>query len=118
MRTVPWFERLDAEGVIAGWLASHNLADHAHAIEVMLGAATKRADRMAELLAPYAGHAADYPAWLSWITRFGNLYKSRALFPGFRRIKVVSEYSSRGSAGQRPSASAKTEKRLVARYGQ
>lgn len=80
MRTVPWFERLDAEGVIAGWLASHNPADHAHAIEVMLGAATKRADRMAELLAPYAGHAADYPAWLSWITRFGNLYKSRALF--------------------------------------
>ena len=35
---------------------------------------------MAELLAPYAGHAADYPAWLSWITRFGNLCKSRALF--------------------------------------
>ena len=77
MRTVPWFERLDAEGVIAGWLASHDPADHAHAIEVMLGAAAERADRMAELLAPYAGQAADYPAWLSWITRFGNLHKSR-----------------------------------------
>lgn len=80
MRTVPWFERLDAEGVIAGWLASHDPADHAHAIEVMLGAATERPDRMAELLAPYAGQAAGYPAWLSWITRFGNLHKSRALF--------------------------------------
>lgn len=80
MRTLPWFERLDAEGVIAGWLASNEAADHRHALEVMLGAVKERPDRMAELLAPHAGRAADYVASLSWITRFGSIPGSRALF--------------------------------------
>ena len=80
MRTLPWFERLDAEGVIAGGLASPNSADHRRVLELMLGAVKERPDRMAELLAPYAGRAPDYPAWLSWVIRFGNIYESRALF--------------------------------------
>jgi hypothetical protein len=45
-----------------------------------LGAVKERPDRMAELVAPYAGRAPAYCAWLSWIIRFGNLYESRALF--------------------------------------
>ena len=80
IRTLPWFERLDTEGVIAGWLASNAETDHRHALETMLGAVKERPDLMAELLAPYAGRAADYPAWLAWITRFANVYESRALF--------------------------------------
>jgi hypothetical protein len=80
MRTLPWFERLDTEDVITGWLASSEVADHRHALELMLGAVKERPDRMAELLAPHAGQAADYPAWLSWVTRFGSVPDSRALF--------------------------------------
>ena len=80
MRTLPWFELLDGEGVIAGWLASDEVPDHRHALELMLGAVKDRPDRMAELLAPHAGRVTDYPAWLSWITRFGSVPDSRGLF--------------------------------------
>ena len=75
-----WFERLDAEGVIAGGLASPDSADHRRVLELMLGAVKERPGRMAELLAPYAGRAPEYPAWLSWVIRFGHVYESRALF--------------------------------------
>jgi hypothetical protein len=80
MRTLPWFERLDAEGVIADGLASADNADHRRVLELMLGAVKERPDRIAGLVAPYAGRTPDYPAWLSWIIRFGNIYESRALF--------------------------------------
>ena len=80
LRTLPWFDRLDAERVIEKWLASDVGADHYRALDVMLGGITERLDRVAELLAPHAGRAADYPVWLNWITRFGDMYKSRALF--------------------------------------
>ena len=80
LRTLPWFDRLDAERVIEKWLASDVAADHYRALDVMLGGITERLDRLAELLAPHAGRAADYPVWLNWITRFGDMYKSRALF--------------------------------------
>jgi hypothetical protein len=80
MRTLPWFERLDAEGVIADGLASADDTDHRRVLELMLGAVKERPDRIAELVAPYAGRAPDYRAWLSWIIRFGNVYESRALF--------------------------------------
>ncbi len=80
MRTVPWFERLDAEGVIADWLASADSADHRRALELMLGAVKERPGRMAELLAFYAWPGTEYPAWLSWVIRFGHVYQSRALF--------------------------------------
>jgi hypothetical protein len=80
LRTLPWFDRLDAEGVIEQWLASEVEADHYHALDVMLGGVTERLDRLAALLATHAGRAADYPIWLNWIIRFGDMYQSRPLF--------------------------------------
>jgi hypothetical protein len=80
LRTLPWFDRLDAEQVIEQWLASDVEADRYHALDVMLGGVTERLDRLAELLAPHAGRAAGYPIWLNWIIRFGDMYQSRPLF--------------------------------------
>jgi hypothetical protein len=80
LRTVPWFERLDANGVITGWLAGEDEYYHSRALEVMAGAAKERPDRMAEVLAPYAGRAARFGDWLRWIVRFADLYNSRPLF--------------------------------------
>jgi hypothetical protein len=80
IRTLPWFERLDAEGIIADGLATDDEADDRRVLELMLGAVKERPDRIAGLIAPYAGRAPDYPAWLSWIIRFGNIYESRVLF--------------------------------------
>jgi hypothetical protein len=80
LRTLPWFDRLDSEGVIEGWLGGDDQAYHSRALEVMLGGVNKRPERIAELLAPHAGHAPDYPAWLRWIVRFANVHDSRALF--------------------------------------
>jgi hypothetical protein len=80
MRSVHWFDRLDADGIIGGWLAGTDASDHLRAIEVMLGAAADRPDRIAALIAPHAGRPRDYPAWLAWVTRPGNMSKSRSLF--------------------------------------
>ena len=80
IRTLPWFERLDAEGAMEQWLASGNDALRRHALEVMLGAAKERPDRLAALIGPYSGQTDEYPHWLIWITRFTNVHDSRALF--------------------------------------
>jgi hypothetical protein len=94
LRTLPWFDRLDAEGEFERWL-SGSQPEQARALEVALGGIKERADRMAELIAPYAGVAADYPAWLRWVTRFAGLHTSRAL------LDLVIEALRRGEyAGQ------------------
>jgi hypothetical protein len=80
LRTLPWFERLDAEGAIAGWLAGTDERYQSRALEVMVGGVKERPDRMAELLAPHAGRAQRFGDWLRWIARFANLYDSRPLF--------------------------------------
>jgi hypothetical protein len=80
IRTLPWFERLDAEGALERWLASGDDTVRRHALEVMLGAVKERPDRLAALLAPYAGERNQYLGWLMWVTRFANVHESRALF--------------------------------------
>ena len=80
IRTLPWFERLDAKGAMEQWLASGDDTVRRRALEVMLGAVKERPDRLAALLAPYAGETDQYPGWLMWITRFANVHESRALF--------------------------------------
>ncbi len=44
LRTSPWFERLDQDGVIARWLASSDEGDHGHALDVMAAAGTNQPD--------------------------------------------------------------------------
>jgi hypothetical protein len=80
LRTLPWFERLDAEGVIQRWLAGDDEHNQSRALEVMIGGAKERPDRMAELLAPHAERAPRFGEWLRWIARFADLYNSRPLF--------------------------------------
>ena len=80
IRTLPWFDRLDAEGAMEQWLASGDDAVRRHALEVMLGAVKERPDRFAALLAPYSGESDQYPDWLMWVTRFANVHESHALF--------------------------------------
>ena len=80
VRTLPWFDRLDAEGVVARWLATENDTVRARTMEVVLGAIKERPDRLAKLIAPYAGKNLQYPSWLAWITRFANVHESRPLF--------------------------------------
>jgi hypothetical protein len=80
LRTLPWFDRLDTEGVIEGLLSGDDQAHQSRALEVMLGGVNQRPDRMAQLLAPHAGRVPYYPNWLRWIVRFADLHDSRALF--------------------------------------
>lgn len=80
IRTLPWFDRLDAAGAMERWLASGDNATQWNALHAALGAVKDRPDRLAALIAPYAGNAAHYPDWLMWIARFANVHESRALF--------------------------------------
>ncbi len=78
LRTLPWFDRLDAEGEIAQWLSSDQ-TDQSRALEIILGGVKGRPDRIAQLIAPRAGQAANYPNWLRWISGVADLHMSRAL---------------------------------------
>ncbi|ABP54450.1 ATP-binding protein [Salinispora tropica] len=80
LRVLPWFDRLDAEGAFSAWLSGNDEQLQEQALGAMIGGVKERPDRMAALLAPHAGRAAKYPAWLRWITRFADVYGSRALF--------------------------------------
>ena len=94
LRTVAWFDRIDAEGMFERWLRGDQ-SEQSRALEVALGGIKERPDRMAQIILPYAGLSADYPTWLRWVTRFADLYASRAL------LDLVIEALGRGEyAGQ------------------
>lgn len=98
IRTLEWFDCLDGEGLIEAWLASGNEPEQRQALDMMVPAAKPHPDRLAELLAPYAGKHARYLSWLAWATRFANLYDSRPLF------ELVLDAVRRGDyAGKEPS---------------
>jgi hypothetical protein len=80
LRSVPWFDRLDAEGAAASMLASGDEAAYEHMMEIIPTVAKQRADRIAELIAPYAETVEQYPNWLAWATRFADVHESRTLF--------------------------------------
>lgn len=80
LRSVPWFDRLDAEGVIARMLASGDDGSYEHLMNLVPTVAKQRADRLAELIAPYAETVEQYPNWLAWVTRFADIHESRPLF--------------------------------------
>jgi hypothetical protein len=78
LRTLPWFDRLDAEGELERWLRGDE-KEQTRALEVALGGIKQRPDRMARLIAPYAGRHDSYAEWLRWVTRFADLHASREL---------------------------------------
>jgi hypothetical protein len=80
LRSVPWFDRLDAEGVIADMLASGDAASYDHVMNLVPTVAKPRADRLAELLRPHAQTTGQYQGWLEWVTRFADVHQSRPLF--------------------------------------
>lgn len=80
LRIPPWFDRLDAEDVIEGWLAAEDEAVQWRALQVLAAVVKKRGDRVAQLIEPHAGRASSYLTWLTWVTRFANVHESRALF--------------------------------------
>ena len=79
LRTGPWFERLDAEGIIEQWLASRNPDLEARALEAMIAEPEGHEARLAQLLAPHVSRE-EFPGWLRWVTRFSQLGCSRELF--------------------------------------
>jgi hypothetical protein len=79
LRTAPWFERLDAEGVIKAWLAGDDETEQNQALHIMIGGVKAYPDRMVQLLQPHTRRAV-YPDWLRWIARFADLHQSRPLF--------------------------------------
>jgi hypothetical protein len=66
--------------VVSGWLASGNTATYDRAMQAIVGAIKLRTDRLAELIAPYAGTNPQYPNWLVWVSRFADVHNSRPLF--------------------------------------
>lgn len=98
MRALPWFDRLDAEGAIARWLASEDDAIWARTMNVLLGAIKERPDRIAELIAPYAGNTPQYLNWLAWIIRFAHVHESRPLFDLMLGAVRRGEYNDREGA--------------------
>jgi hypothetical protein len=80
VRTLPWFDCLDGEGLIETWLASDKEPVQRQALDMIVPAAKACPDRLADLLAPHAGQHDSYISWLAWATRFASLYESRSLF--------------------------------------
>ncbi len=78
LRTVPWFDRLDAEGKIAHWL-NVNEARQNRAMEVIIGSIKERTDRIVELISPHASRSSNYPIWLRWVVQLADLHTSRSL---------------------------------------
>ena len=80
INTVAWFDRLDGDEAVAGWLAGGNDTTYERAMQAIVGAIKPRTDRLAQLIAPYAGTNPQYPNWLAWISRFADVHTSRPLF--------------------------------------
>lgn len=80
LRTLPWFDRLDAEGMFEEWLASGDEQTKNRMMNVALGGIKERPDRMAELLQSHAQRGQKYADELLWTVRFANVHESRPLF--------------------------------------
>jgi hypothetical protein len=80
IRTLPWFERLDAEGVIEDWLASRDPRFETGAINLFPTVVEALPDRIAQLLQTHVGYTEHYADWLLWAVRFADLHQSRPLF--------------------------------------
>ncbi|MFI7587042.1 hypothetical protein ACIB24_08210 [Spongisporangium articulatum] len=79
LRTVAWFQRLDADGHVEQWLASGDQALQERALQLIAAVARGVPDRLAGLLAAHRDEP-TYASWLRWIVRFAEVQSSQALF--------------------------------------
>jgi hypothetical protein len=79
VRTTPWFDRLDAEGLLAAWLGEQDEDLRNRALAIMLSATRERAARVAELL----GTVKDtpfYPRAVKSLPFYTDLHEAREMF--------------------------------------
>lgn len=79
LRRPEWFARLHEDGVLDGWLDSTHRADRERAALFLGNQAREDLAPVAELLKTRRS-AADYPDWLRWVVRVGDLGSSRDMF--------------------------------------
>jgi hypothetical protein len=79
IRTAAWFSRLNEDGVICSWLDSDDEGVRNRALDFLPPAAKGSLPEVTRLLTDYEQHR-DYPAWLRWVTRFGDVHEDRKLF--------------------------------------
>ena len=82
----PWFHIAGRKGLVAEWLASDN--DGLVDVGVKYVGAHQRhsADRVAELLEPFAGRDGDWPQRLNYVMHGADLEHSRRFFELFLRL--------------------------------
>ena len=78
VRTLPWFDFLDRQGLLASWLRGE-AEQQARAVETMASVAADRPARVAALLTPYI-KAPNYAAWLAHVIRVHDFNEGRELF--------------------------------------
>jgi hypothetical protein len=98
LRSVSWFDRLDAEGVAVSMLASGGETAYERMMDIIPTVAKQRADRLAELIAPHAETVEQYPNWLAWVTRFADVHESRSLFELILDAVRQGDYNGREGA--------------------
>jgi hypothetical protein len=77
--TLPWFARLDQEGLVERWLVG-STSDQVVALALMRAAVSDSPDRVAELLNPHARRTASYQTWLRGLSVAAPISKSRPFF--------------------------------------
>ncbi len=75
-----WFDLLDSDGIVGGWLNGDNEALINRAIWLLHGVLRSRADRAAELIAPFLGRSESWKQRLVSVVRASDLAASRKLF--------------------------------------
>ena len=78
--SAPWFDLLDSDGVAGGWLNGDNETLINRAIWLLQGVLRSRADRVAELLAPFLGRSEWWNQQLVSMVLSSDLAAGRKLF--------------------------------------
>jgi hypothetical protein len=79
VRTTPWFDRLDEEGLVATWLGGEDDQLRNRALDIMVSVTKERAARVAELLATVKNEP-FYPRAVKGLSFYTDLHDSREMF--------------------------------------
>ena len=79
LRRPQWFARLHEDGVLETWLDSTDKADRERAVLFLGSQAREDLSPIADMLKTRKT-AADYPDWLRWVVRVGDLGSNRDMF--------------------------------------